>query len=146
MAQSEYTVAETDPSAEVCLRLTELSNEQLGTNVIVRLNATGVTASPLTVPLPTDDSSCNSENAIGDYEIVQMFQVEFSSTSTVGAISCTRELITINDDTIVEDPEIFIVSIIDILPQGVTDIDLFATSATVSIISDGSDRKYNVSN
>jgi len=142
MAQLEYTVTETDPSAEVCLRLNGLSNEQLGSNVIVRLNATGVTASTVSVPLPTDDSFCNDGDAVIEHEIVQMSQVEFSSTSTVGAISCTRQLITINDDPIVEDPETFIVSIIDSLPP----INSSATSATVSIISDASDRKCNVSN
>lgn len=144
MVQSEYSVGETDRNAEVCLRLNELQNEQLEINVIVELTAASVTASTLTVPLPADDGFCNPEDAVADYETVQTLQVEFSSTSRVGAISCTRQQITVNDDTIVEDPETFMVSIIDSLPPGI-DVDPAANSTTVSIISDARDRKSNVS-
>ena len=144
MVQSEYTVDETDLNAEVCLRLNELQDEQLGINVVVELTTASVTASTLTVPLPAGDAYCNPEDAVADYETVQMLQVEFSSTSRVGAISCTRQQITVNDDTIVEDPETFMVSIIDSLPPGI-DVDRSSNSTTVSIISDAQDRKCSVS-
>ena len=145
VVQSEYTVEETDLNAEICLRLDELQNGQLGINVTVGLTTADVTASTNLVPLPTDDTFCNPQDAVGDYETVQILQVEFFSTNTVGAISCTRPPITINDDTVVEDPETFIVSIIDSLPPGIN-VDSSATSATVTIISDVHDRKYDVSN
>jgi len=141
MAQSEYTIEETDLNVLVCLRLSELQDEQLGIDVTVRLTTADVTASADPVPLPANDAFCNRE-VTGDYETAQTLEVQFSSASTVGTIACTP--ITIDNDTVVEDPETFTVSIIiDSLPPRM-DLDLSATSATVFIISDASDSKYNV--
>ena len=141
MAQSEYTIEETDLNVLVCLRLSELQNEQLGIDVTVRLTTADVTASADPVPLPANDAFCNLEDTDGDYETAQTLEVQFSSASTVGTIACTP--ITINNDIVVEDPETFTVSIIDSLPPGI-ELDPSATSATVFIISDASDSKHNV--
>jgi len=139
MEQSEYTIEETDLNVLVCLRLSELQNEQLGIDVTVRMTTANVTASADPVPLPANDAFCNID-VTGDYVTAETLEVEFSSASTVGAIACAP--ITINNDTVVEDPETFTVSIIsDSLPPG---INSSATSATVFIISDASDSKYNV--
>jgi len=141
MAQSEYIIEETDLNVFVCLRLSELQNEQLGIDVTVQLTTADVTASADPVPLPANDAFCNLEDTDGDYETAQILEVQFSSASTVGTIACTP--ITINNDTVVEDPEIFTISIIDSLPPGI-ELDPSATSSTVLIISDASDSKYNV--
>jgi len=140
MAQSKYIIEETDLNVLVCLRLSELQNEQLGIDVTVQLTTADVTASADQVRLPANDAFCDLEVTDGDYVKAQPLEVEFSSASMVGIIACTP--ITINNDIVVEDPETFMVSIItDSLPPG---INSSATSATVFIISDASDSKYNV--
>lgn len=139
MAQSEYIIEETDLNVLVCLRLSELQNEQLGIDVTVRLTTADVTARADPAPLPAD-AFCTDGVAMGDYVKAQTLEVQFSSASTVGTIACTP--ITINNDIVVEDPETFTVSIIsDSLPPG---INSSANSTTVIIISDASDSKYNV--